>query len=122
MLNAIPHFNRGREIKFLTYAAPSIKNAMTNLIRKALAQYEQRMTDIKDGLAYQKIRLDEVIPGDERMLRIEAIADPTVKSPEQIYVEQETLRELYAALGRISDREQTYLLYRYGLQMTWNIR
>ena len=48
------------------------------------------------------------------MLRIEAIADPTVKSPEQIYVEQETLRELYAALGRISDREQTYLLYRYG--------
>ena len=29
-------------------------------------------------------------------------------------VEQETLRELYAALGRISDREQTYLLYRYG--------
>ena len=86
----------------------------TNLIRKALAQYEQRMTDIKDGLAYQKIRLDEVIPGDERMLRIEAIADPTVKSPEQIYVEQETLRELYAALGRISDREQTYLLYRYG--------
>jgi RNA polymerase primary sigma factor len=114
LLNAIPHFNRGREIKFLTYAAPSIKNAMTNLIRKALAQYEQRMTDIKDGLAYQKIRLDEVIPGDERMLRIEAIADPTVKSPEQIYVEQETLRELYAALGRISDREQTYLLYRYG--------
>lgn len=114
LLNPIPHFNRGREIKFLTYAAPSIKNAMTNLIRKALAQYEQRMTDIKDGLAYQKIRLDEVIPGDERMLRIEAIADPTVKSPEQIYVEQETLRELYAALGRISDREQTYLLYRYG--------
>ena len=48
------------------------------------------------------------------MLRIEAIADPTVKSPEQIYVEQETLRELYAALGRISDREQTYLLYRCG--------
>ena len=49
------------------------------------------------------------------MLRIEAIADPIAKSPEQIYVEQETLRELYAGLDRIGRREQAYLLYRYGL-------
>lgn len=114
LLDTIPHFNSSKGIKFLTYAAPSIKNAMTDLIRNALAQYEQRMTDTKDGLAYQKIRLDEVIPGEERMLRIEAIANPTAKPPEQIYIEQETLRELYDGLGEISEREQTYLLYRYG--------
>lgn len=48
------------------------------------------------------------------MLRIEAIADPIAKSPEKIYIEQETLRELYEALDRIGDREQAYLLYRYG--------
>lgn len=114
LLDTIPHFNSSKGIKFLTYAAPSIKNAMTDLIRNALAQYEQRMTDTKDGLAYQKIRLDEVIPGEERMLRIEAIANPTAKPPEQIYIEQETLRELYDGLGQISEREQTYLLYRYG--------
>ncbi len=47
------------------------------------------------------------------MLRIEAIADPIAKSPEKIYIEQETLRELYDALDRIGDREQAYLLYRY---------
>ena len=38
----------------------------------------------------------------------------SLKSPEQIYVEQEILRELYAGLDRIGRREQAYLLYRYG--------
>ena len=87
---------------------------MTDLIRVAFSQYELRMTDTTDGLAFQKICLDEVVPGEERMLRIEAIADPIAKSPEKIYIEQETLRELYEALDRIGDREQAYLLYRYG--------
>lgn len=89
LLDAIPRFDSSKGTKFLTYAAPSIRNAMTNLIRDAFSQYEQRMVDTKDGLAFQKIRLDEVVPGEERMLRIEAIADPIAKSPEQIYVEQE---------------------------------
>ena len=114
LLDAVPHFNCTKGIKFLTYAAPSIKNAMTDLIRNAFAQYEQRMTDNKDGLAFQKIRLDEVVPGEEQMLRIEAIANPEAKSPEQIYIEQETICELYDSLGKISEREQAYLLYRYG--------
>ena len=87
---------------------------MTDLIRDAFSQYEMRMTDTTDGLAFRKVRLDEVVPGEERMLRIEAIADSIAKSPEKIYVEQETLRELYEALDRIEKREQAYLLYRYG--------
>lgn len=114
LLEAIPRFDSSKGTKFLTYAAPSIRNAMTDLIRDAFSQYEQRMTDTTDGLAFQKIRLDEVVPGEERLLRIEAIADPIVKSPEQIYVEQEILRELYEGLDRIGSREQAYLLYRYG--------
>ena len=87
---------------------------MTDLIRDVFSQYEQRMTSTTDGLALQKIRLDEILPGEERLLRIEAIADPTVKSSEQIYVDKETMRELYEGLGRLSEREQAYLLYRYG--------
>lgn len=31
-----------------------------------------------------------------------------------MYIEQEILRELYEALDRNGDREQAYLLYRYG--------
>ena len=114
LLTAIPLFDSSKGIKFLTYAAPFIRNAMTDLIRDVFSQYEQKMTSTTDGLALQKIRLDEILPGEERLLRIEAIADPTVKSPEQIYVDKETMRELYEGLGRLSEREQAYLLYRYG--------
>ena len=114
LLTAIPLFDSSKGIKFLTYAAPLIRNAMTDLIRDVFSQYEQKMTSTTDGLALQKIRLDEILPGEERLLRIEAIADPTVKSPEQIYVDKETMRELYEGLDRLSEREQAYLLYRYG--------
>jgi len=48
------------------------------------------------------------------MLRIEAIADPHTHTPEQIYIQKEQLMELYGALDRLTAREQTYLLYRYG--------
>ncbi|MCD8344939.1 MAG: sigma-70 family RNA polymerase sigma factor [Oscillospiraceae bacterium] len=104
LLNAIPRFDGEKGIRFLTYAAPFIRNTMIDFIRR----------ESTDGLALQKIRLDEVIPGDEQMLRIEAIADSNVKSPEKICIEKETLRELYGAMDKIGDREQTYLLYRYG--------
>ena len=114
LLDAIFRFDCSKGMKFLTYAAPSIRNAMTDLIRDALSQYEQRMTDTEDGLGLQRIHLDEILPGEERLLRIEAIADPIAKSPEWIYIKQEAFRELYEGLDRIGEREQAYLLYRYG--------
>lgn len=46
--------------------------------------------------------------------RIEAIANPAAKSPEQIYIDRETMQELYKGLGKLSEREQVYRLYRYG--------
>ena len=101
-------------MKFLTYAAPAIRNAMTDCIRAALAQFEQRMVDKKDGPGFQRVYLDDVLSEDERMLRIEAIADPHTQTPEQIYIQKEQLIELYAALDKLTAREQTYLLYRYG--------
>ena len=114
LLNAIPLFDAGRGMKFLTYAAPAIRNAMTDCIRAALAQFEQRMVDKKDGSGFQRIYLDDILSDDERMLRIEAIADPHTQTPEQIYIQKEQLTELYAALDKLTAREQTYLLYRYG--------
>lgn len=99
LLDVIPLFDGSKSIKFLTHAAPSIRNSMT---------------DTTDGLAFPKICLDEVISGEERMLRIEAITNSITKSPEKIYIEQETLRELYETLDGISNREKAYLLYSYG--------
>ena len=114
LLRAVDGFDPARKIKFLTYAAPFIRNAMTDLVRDAFSRYEQRMVDCENGLGLQKVRLDEVLPGEERLLRMEAAADIAAKSPEQVYEERETLRELYKGLGQISEREQTYLLYRHG--------
>ena len=114
LLRAVDGFDPARKLKFLTYAAPFIRNAMTDLVRDAFSRYEQRMVDFENGLGLQKVRLDEVLPGEERLLRMEAVADIAAKSPEQVYEERETLRELYEGLGQISEREQTYLLYRHG--------
>ena len=114
LLKAIPSYDKSIGVKFLTYAAPFIRNAMTDLVRDSFSRYEQRMVDPQNGLGLQKIRLDEILPGEERLLRIEAVADITAKSPEQVYEDRETLRELYEGFGQISEREQTYLLYRHG--------
>ena len=114
LLKAIPSYDKSIGVKFLTYAAPFIRNAMTDLVRDSFSRYEQRMVDPENGLGLQKVRLDEILPGEERLLRIEAVADVTAKSPEQVYEERETLRELYEGFGQISERDQTYLLYRYG--------
>lgn len=114
LLKAISTYDQSIGVRFLTYAAPFIRNAMTDLVRDAFSRYEQRMVDCENGLGLQKVRLDEVLPGEERLLRMEAVADIAAKSPEQVYEERETLRKMYEGLGQISEREQTYLLYRHG--------
>ena len=55
LLNTIPLFDAERGMKFLTYAAPAVRNAMTNCIRAAFAQFEQRMVDKKDGPGVQRV-------------------------------------------------------------------
>ena len=59
-------------------AAPPVRNAMTDCVRAALSQFERRLEI--DGL--QRVYLDDVLSEDERMLRIEAIADPNTQTPE----------------------------------------
>ena len=115
LLRAISLYDPGKKIKFLTYAGPAIRNAMMDMVRDAFAAFEQRMvTEDKDGICYQRVSLDDVLPGEEQLRRIEAIADPYAMQPQSIMEEQESRRELYDGLKRLTQREQTYLLYRYG--------
>ena len=112
---AVSKFDAAYGMKFLTYAAPAIRNAMMDMVRDAFAAFEQRMvTEDKDGICYQRVSLDDVLPGEEQLRRIEAIADPYAMQPQTIMEEQESCRELYDGLKRLTQREQTYLLYRYG--------
>ena len=70
---AVPKFDAARGMKFLTYAAPAIRNAMMDMVRDAFAAFEQRMvTEDKDGICYQRVSLDDVLPGEEQLRRIEA--------------------------------------------------
>lgn len=119
LLRAVDGFDPARKLKFLTYAAPAIKNAMLDLVHTEQMSFEHRMATAKvkdgvEGLDLERVYLDEILPGDERLLRMEAVADIAAKSPEQVYEKRETLRELYEGLEQISEREQTYLLYRHG--------
>ena len=66
------------------------------------------------GICYQRVSLGDVLPGEEQLRRVEAIADPYAMQPQSIMEEQESRRELYDGLKRLTQREQTYLLYRYG--------
>ena len=119
LLRAVDGFDPSRKLRFLTYAAPAIKNAMLDLVHTAQMSFEYRMATAKvqdgvEGLGLERVHLDEILPGDERLLRIEAIADPYALSPEEAFIKAETLWELYAALNKLEPREQTYLLYRFG--------
>ena len=52
LLNAIPLFDAGRDMKFLTYAAPAIHNTRPDCIRAVLAQFEQWRVNKKDGHSF----------------------------------------------------------------------
>ena len=119
LLKAISSYDQSIGVKFLTYAAPFIRNAMLNLVHTERMSFEHRMATVKvkdgvEGLGLERVYLDEILPSDERLLRIEAIADPYALPPEQAFIKAENLWELYAALDKLEPREQTYLLYRFG--------
>ncbi len=113
LLNAVTRFDASRSLKFLTYAAQAIRNAMIDFVRAEVAQFEAKISE-KDGVGFQLIRLEDILNEEDQMQRIEAIAHPFVLSPEDIYIKKEEVWELYQALRELNAREQTYLLYRFG--------
>lgn len=108
LLDCIPGYDPDTGNKFLTYAAPAIRNAMVDYIRRWNPTFEAKNLG-------SIIRLDDVVK-DENKGRHEFIADSRVKNPEQIYVSKETHEEIHTALQRIDRREQAYLWYRFGFE------
>ena len=116
LLRTISRYDPDKKIKFLTYAGPAIRNAMMDLISTAFSAFEQRMQSDKDGIPMKRINLDELLPGEDSMQRSDLIADPYSSEPEKMMIEEENRKELYEGLRRISEREQVYLLYRFGFE------
>ena len=97
----ISKFDETSGANFLTYAKPAIRNAMLDFIRKSPTA---------------KVCLDDFIGNEERLLLSELISDPYSKSPEQIVINTETIKEMYEALGKLEHRDCAYLIYRFGFE------
>lgn len=92
-------------ITFLTYAKHAIQNAMTDLVRK----------NISSALV-ETDSLDGYIESGEQRLWSELTSEYYAKTPEQVVLRKEQIREMYKALQSIEARERTYLLYQFGFE------
>ena len=117
LLRAISRYDSDKKIKFLTYAGPAIRNAMMDLISTAFSAFEQRMQSDKDGIPMKRINLDELLPGEDSMQRSDLIADPYSSEPEKMMIEEESRKELYEGLRRISEREIAVEVGLFGLHI-----
>lgn len=103
MIEAIKRFKPESGYKFLTYAVYWIRKFMLEAagILKAADKVDSLNRSVREE-DYSEL--------------IQFVTDEYVKSPEQIYIENETREEVRTALGKIGPRERTYLLYRFGFQ------
>ena len=106
LLDCISGYRPDSGNKFLTYAAPAIRNAMVDYIRSYNPTFEAKNLG-------SIIRLNEVVK-DESRGKHECIADPTKQTPEQIYLAQERIDDIHHALDKIEPREEHYLRFRFG--------
>ena len=108
LLRCIDSYDPSSGVQFLSYAAPAIRNAMLDAIRRQYVAFEGRYLN-------ETVSLDDIGWDDERTRR-DFIPDSSVSNPEQLYLAKETHNELHGALRRIEHRERAYLWYRYGFE------
>ena len=95
LLRCVDTFDPESGGKFLSYAAPAVRNAMLDSIRERSRTFEAQNIG-------SRISLES------------AALYGTGKTPEQLYLERESFEELHAALGRIEPRARGYIEYRFG--------
>ena len=95
LLRCVDTFDPESGGKFLSYAAPAVRNAMLDSIRERSRTFEAQNIG-------SRISLES------------SAHDGTRYTPEQLYLERESFEELHAALGRIEPREWGYIEYRFG--------
>ena len=108
LLRCIDSYDPSSGVQFLSYAAPAIRNAMLDAIRRQYATFEGHSLN-------ETVSLDEAGWDDDRPRR-DFIPDSSVSNPEQLYLAKETHDELHGALRRIERRERAYLWDRYGCE------
>lgn len=92
LLEAARRFDPDRGLKFLSYAAPAVRNAMTDFLRTQGNRGEAA------PLSWEELHTGPIAP-----------------SPEVELLRQEQQETLYQGLYSLAPREQVYLRYRFGL-------
>ena len=108
LLRAIKNYDPETGNLFLTYAQTITENAMLDYVRKCASALPASGSILS---------LDAPPPGYESEANItyaDIIPDDYSKSPEQLFIKKETITEVRDALQMITERERTYLHYRYG--------
>ena len=113
MWRAIRGYDLSSGNKFLTYANPAIKRAMSDLIRQYSQDTVWRLRQNK-ATTWKISYLDEPLDDSGEDAIESLIASPYAKLPEQICIEQETAAELREAMDALPDRENVYVQYRFG--------
>ena len=103
LVKCVERFDPGLGNKFLTYAAPAIRNTMLDVIRR------QEML-FTEAYLNDSVSLTEITEQEVQGLSSDAYS----KTPEQVYIKQESMDELHHALDQIRDREREYLYFRFG--------
>ncbi len=102
--HAIPEYSESRHTKFSTFCYTVVRNAMYDYLRTEKKHFVLREK-------YSVLSLEQIT----KQTNSEPYDHFRFKLPEQAYIEKETLEELQAAWDNISERNKTFLLYRFGL-------
>lgn len=107
ILRAIRVFQLDKGALFLTFASSVANHAMLDYIRKCMADIPESGPVLDIDATLSSTDSDDVTYAD-------ILFNPFALTPEEIYIKKETIAEVRNALQKISEREQTYLHYRYG--------
>lgn len=110
LIRAVQTFRPESGNLFLTYASAVCENAMMDYIRKCFSA----IPSSGDLLSLDRQPQSDDTDSDADYYY--RIFNEYSKTPEQILIEKEQLEEIHHALNMISQREATYLRFRFGFE------
>lgn len=122
ILEAAERFDPGKDIQFLTYADSWINKEIRKSLRfltwnACMAELPQESTGTEDDFADNDDCWNALLSGMGRSLASEFHG-----TPETAYIRKETMETLYRHMETLTEREKTYVWFRYGFADCYHTR
>lgn len=122
ILEAAERFDSGKDIQFLTYADSWINKEIRKSLRfltwnACMAELPQESTNTEDDFEDNGDGCNALLSGRERIP-----AAGFHGTPEMAYIRKETLETLYKHMETLTEREKTYVWFRYGFADCYHTR